>query len=278
MDLADTLNATGVASLKSQLGTVPASGNWSTLTAQGVWEYATRVLTAATNLSIPSASDVATAVWGAGVRTLTSLGSVVADTAAAVWGATTRALTDKAGFAPAMVTAGEIRTAVGLGAANLDTQLGDLPTNAELGTALGGLTVTVDVAAIATAAAAAILATPSRKLATNADGSVNALATISEEVLAAAIAVALIEAGLAASPDSVTWQSELFQDDDLHPLDGLEVILCTDEAGTIPRFIGRTNASGRATIQGVDTGTYWQIGTLAGYPTSVKQITVEAPQ
>lgn len=74
-------------------------GNWltatgfSTLTAQQVWEYATRILTAGTNIGFPDASSIATAVWSAGTRTLTSLGTLVADTAAAVWAYATRILT-----------------------------------------------------------------------------------------------------------------------------------------------------------------------------------------
>jgi len=43
---------------------------------------------------IPSASDVATAVWASGSRTLTSFGTLVADTASAVWSAVSRTLTD----------------------------------------------------------------------------------------------------------------------------------------------------------------------------------------
>ena len=46
-----------------------------------------------TYTSPDSAATIATAVWGAGTRTLTSLGSVVADTASAVWGYATRILT-----------------------------------------------------------------------------------------------------------------------------------------------------------------------------------------
>ena len=42
-----------------------------------------------------------------------------------------------AGLTAAGITAAGVRTAVGLASANLDTQIGDLPTNAELATALG---------------------------------------------------------------------------------------------------------------------------------------------
>jgi hypothetical protein len=55
----------------------------------------------------PTAADIATAVWGAGTRTLSSFGSLVADIATAVWGAVARTITggtittnsDKTGYA-----------------------------------------------------------------------------------------------------------------------------------------------------------------------------------
>lgn len=95
-------------------------------------------------------ADVATAVWGAGTRTLSSFGTLVAD----IWGALTSGLTavgsigkrladyvdaaiSSRGTGTALDAAG-VRTAVGLASANLDSQLGDLPTNAELATALAG--------------------------------------------------------------------------------------------------------------------------------------------
>jgi hypothetical protein len=76
------------------------------------------------------------AVWTVAARTLTSFGTLVADTAAAaavdVWAAGTRTLTSLAG------NAADIRAAVGLAAADLDTQLGTIVTNQ--GTILAGLT------------------------------------------------------------------------------------------------------------------------------------------
>jgi hypothetical protein len=55
----------------------------------------------------PTASDIATAVWAAGTRTLSSFGTLVADIATAVWGAVARTITggtittnsDKTGYA-----------------------------------------------------------------------------------------------------------------------------------------------------------------------------------
>jgi hypothetical protein len=121
-------------------------------------------------------SHSAADVWAVGTRTLTSFGTLVAD----IWANATRTLTaisdsagvttllsrisstltitggkvdvnDKTGFSlvtPPLDAAGT-RTALGLASANLDTQLGDLPTNAELATALG----TADDAVLAAIAA-----------------------------------------------------------------------------------------------------------------------------
>jgi len=105
--------------------------------AHGAGSWATAI-----GFSTHSAADV----WASGTRTLTSLGTVVADTATAVWAAVTRTLTAGTNIALAKgigvtgfndLDASGVRTAVGLGSANLDTQLDALPTNAELATALG---------------------------------------------------------------------------------------------------------------------------------------------
>lgn len=72
----------------------------STLTAQQVWEYASRTLSGFGTLIAD--------VWAYATRTLTSAGSSGA-TAAEVWQYAARSLTDKAGFAP---TAAEVATAV----------------------------------------------------------------------------------------------------------------------------------------------------------------------
>jgi hypothetical protein len=60
----------------------------------------------------PSASDIATAVWAAGTRTLSSFGTLVADVATAVWGAVARTITggtittnsDKTGYTVSTVS------------------------------------------------------------------------------------------------------------------------------------------------------------------------------
>lgn len=79
---------------------------------------------------LPTAAENATAIWAAGTRTLTAIDE----------DSTTLDLDTT------------IRAAVGLGSANLDTQLGDLPTNAELATALG----TADDAVLAAISALSI--------------------------------------------------------------------------------------------------------------------------
>jgi hypothetical protein len=69
----------------------------------------------ASELAADAATEIATAVWATAARTLTALDE---DNTTLDLDAT-------------------IRAAVGLASANLDTQIGDLPTNAELATALG---------------------------------------------------------------------------------------------------------------------------------------------
>ena len=57
---------------------------------------ATEITNAFAALTIPSAADIATAVWAAGTRTLTSLGTLLSALPAAVWAAATRTLTTTA--------------------------------------------------------------------------------------------------------------------------------------------------------------------------------------
>lgn len=109
----------------------------------------------------PSAADNATAVWGAGSRTLSSFGTLVSDIATAVWGAAARTLTafgftptpsnaadttaikaktDNLPASPAATGAAMTLTAAYDAAKTAATQasVDDLPTNAELTTALAG--------------------------------------------------------------------------------------------------------------------------------------------
>lgn len=83
---------------------------------------------AATAANVPSASDIATAVWGAATRLLTAGTNIVLAKGTGVTGFTDL---DAAG----------VRTAVGLGSANLDTQLGTIDGNVD--TTLAGV-VTID--------------------------------------------------------------------------------------------------------------------------------------
>jgi hypothetical protein len=72
-----------------------------------------------------------------------------AEFATAVWATTARTLTSLDEDTTTLDLDATVRAAVGLASANLDTQLGDLPTNAELATALG----TADDAVLAAIAA-----------------------------------------------------------------------------------------------------------------------------
>lgn len=72
---------------------------------------------------IPSAASIAAAVWAAGSRTLTSLGTLVADTAAAVWAAATRTLTADPGAAAHATTQAVVAAVPAAVRSNLATEL-----------------------------------------------------------------------------------------------------------------------------------------------------------
>jgi hypothetical protein len=98
--------------------------------------------------------NAAGTAWGSGAITAASIatdaiGSAEFAQAAAdkIWSSATRVLTANTNLND--LSAAGVRAAVGLASANLDTQLGDLPTNAELATALG----TADDAVLAAIAA-----------------------------------------------------------------------------------------------------------------------------
>jgi hypothetical protein len=117
----------------------------STLTAQQVWEYATRTLS--------SFGTLVADIWGAGTRTLTSFGSLAADATAAVWASVTRSLTDKAGFSisgtkqtlDALNDLSQAGAQAGAAAA-LNTY--DPPTKAELDSGLSPLALEATLTAI----------------------------------------------------------------------------------------------------------------------------------
>lgn len=78
----------------------------------------------------------ATAVDGSPVKEILDALPTAASNATAVWAAGTRSLTVLDEDSTTLDLDATIRAAVGLAAANLDTQIGDLPTNAELAAAL----------------------------------------------------------------------------------------------------------------------------------------------
>lgn len=152
-----------------------AAGDAMTLTSgertsigTAVWASATRSLTTFGTL----AADIATAVWAAGTRTLSGFGSLVTDIRDAILNrvlatnhetaGTLGKLAQKLDVAGTLAAVGDLppapldavatRAALGLSAANLDTQLGALPTDADVqaaaAAALAASTVPSDTAAI----------------------------------------------------------------------------------------------------------------------------------
>jgi len=85
----------GVTAIKAKTDNLPASpaavGSAMALTA--AYDAAKTALSAAAYTTPPTAADIATAVWAAGTRTLSSFGSLVADAAAAVWAIAKSSLT-----------------------------------------------------------------------------------------------------------------------------------------------------------------------------------------
>lgn len=126
-----------------------------------VWATAARTLTANTNLNDPTAAAIADAVWDEAIAGHAGAGSTgealsAAGSAGDPWGtalpgaygagtagqiigdnlnATVSSRLASASYTAPLDAAGT-RSAVGLASANLDTQIADLPTNAELTTAL----------------------------------------------------------------------------------------------------------------------------------------------
>lgn len=145
----------------------------------------------ATGFSTHSAADAASAVWGAGTRTLTGFGTLVADVVSGVWAATTRTLS-AFGFTPSLhADYDAAKTAA------TQTSVNDLPTNAELATALG----TADDAVLAAIAAlnnlssaqvSSLLTTLKTDLST--DHGVGAWTTADVSALATSVAVAAVKA------------------------------------------------------------------------------------
>ena len=110
------------ANLDTQLGDLPTNAELATALAAAD----DAVLSAIAGLNDPDAAAVATAVWAAATRTLTAGTNIALAKGTGVTG-----FND--------LSAGDVRDALGLASANLDTQLGDLPTNSELATAVAPL-------------------------------------------------------------------------------------------------------------------------------------------
>jgi hypothetical protein len=137
----DTLTAAKVASdVGTEIGTA-------------VWASGTRTLSALDedNTTLDLDATIRAAVGLATANLDTQLGDLptAAENTTAVWAAAARTLTALDEDSTTLDLDATIRGAVGLASANLDTQIGDLPTNAELSTALG----TADDAVLAAIAA-----------------------------------------------------------------------------------------------------------------------------
>lgn len=139
----------------------------------------TELISEPSGLSVAGDTSVANAVWASGARTLTALGftlaasdfgtdwltntglaaSAASEIADATWASATRTITALDEDTTTIDLDATIRAAVGLASANLDTQLGDLPTAAENAAALlasdveTGKTLLQCIRAIAAAAA-----------------------------------------------------------------------------------------------------------------------------
>ena len=200
----DSSGAITTGTLSSGALTSIAGAVWNALTAS----YNTASTFGAYLQALPSASSVATSVWAAGTRTLTSFGTLTTDTATAVWAATTRTLSafgfsvtvgtnnDKTGYA---LTSGEHTTIQSDVTTGMTTQ-GYTTARAGYLDTLNGIVAAVWAYATRTLTALAnvtvgnyaagkdpaslLFVTPANKLATNSDGSVNANATVAGTVTA----------------------------------------------------------------------------------------------
>ena len=121
-------NSTKLANLDATVSSRPTAANIAT----AVWAAAARTLTT----TIPSASDIATAVWAAGTRTLTTAIDNSATIAAAVWayatgrtitGGTVDTLTNAPSVPSAATIASQVRTELATELARID-----VPTSSRL--------------------------------------------------------------------------------------------------------------------------------------------------
>lgn len=186
--LTGTPNALQSGRVDSYIGAVAAgviaAASFAANALDAVWSTTTRLLTAGTNIVLAK---------GTGITGFNDLSAAQvnaeADTALADAGVTTTvtgridaAISTRlatAGYTAPLDAAGT-RGAVGLAAANLDTQLGDLPTNAELATALAA----ADDAVLA--AIAALNNLSAAQVRTQADDAITAAALATASALATA--------------------------------------------------------------------------------------------
>jgi len=219
------LNAATPASVQN----IPATG--SGFTALGD----TRI--ANLNATISSRSSHSAAdVWAVTVRSLSTFGTLVADIATAVWGAVTRILTAGTNIVLAKGTGvtglndlsgGDVRTAVGLASANLDTQLAALPTDSDI------------TAAVPTA---------------------NGIADqVWNEAIAGHVAVGSTGAklnGVGPGVGAITWEYTLTNSLTGLPIFDADVWVTTDALGADVIAYGKTNAMGVVTFY-LDAGDYF---------------------
>ena len=122
-------NSTRLANLDATVGSRPTAADIAT----AVWAAAARTLTT----TIPTAADIATAVWAAAARTLTTTIPTAADIATAVWAAGTRTLTtaidNSATIAAAVWAYATGRTITG-GTVDTLTNAPSVPSAAEIAT------------------------------------------------------------------------------------------------------------------------------------------------
>jgi hypothetical protein len=220
------LNAATPASVQN----IPATG--SGFTALGDTRIANLNATVSSRSS-HSAADV----WAVTVRSLSTFGTLVADIATAVWGAVTRILTAGTNIVLAKGTGvtglndlsgGDVRTAVGLASANLDTQLAALPTDSDI------------TAAVPTA---------------------NGIADqVWNEAIAGHVAVGSTGAklnGVGPGAGAITWTYILTSSIPPGlPIADADVWVTTDEPGMNVIASGKTNAAGAVTFY-LDAGTVY---------------------
>lgn len=213
-------------------------------------------------LRVPGASDVRHGVlvdategtanldpadfWGYETRTLTSGGGA---TPQEVWEYSTRTIT--AGG----LTQADVRSAVGLASANLDTQIGDLPTNSELSTALAGAddVVLAAISALnnlssAGAQAAAVAALTAYAAARTSDVP-SAAANASQVRVELATELARLDASSSSISTSTITSLKAMVADGTITFEGLLKLLVADQVGKV------TNAETSAPVVWDTTGT-----------------------